>query len=401
MDLGFKVGKMERVCMGLDFIMGSSGKGCSSALISEQLVSCVAVCNRRSVSVITNQDGNRTTPSIVAFTDEERLIGGEAKNQVGIHSSNTVFDAKRLIGRKFSDESVQSHIKRWPFKVVFDGQHDKPMIVVEHGGVENKYGGEKISSMVLSKMKEIAYLGHTVKDSVVTVPAYFDDTQRRATEDAGSIAGLRVLRILNEPTAAALANGLDVRSRGRNGKTKALIFDLGGGTLDVSLVEIEEDGTLEVMSTAGDGHLGGNDFDDRMVDHFAQEFERKFNLDMKGNPKSLRRLRSTCERAKKTLSFLPRSTIDIDSLYNGIDFHAAITTARFEEMNSDLFSKCLESVEKCLHHANIDTKNVDDVVLVGGSTRIPKIRQLVGDFFHGKQINISINPDEAVAIGAA
>ncbi|XP_009789460.1 heat shock 70 kDa protein [Nicotiana sylvestris] len=362
--------------------------------------SCVGVWQNDRVEIIPNDQGNRTTPSYVAFTDTERLIGDAAKNQVAMNPQNTVFDAKRLIGRRFSDPTVQSDMKHWPFKVV-SGPGDKPMIVVQYKGEEKQFAPEEISSMVLTKMKEVAeaFLGQTVKNAVVTVPAYFNDSQRQATKDAGAISGLNVMRIINEPTAAAIAYGLDKKAS-RSGEKNVLIFDLGGGTFDVSLLTIEE-GIFEVKATAGDTHLGGEDFDNRLVNHFVQDFKRKHKKDISGNARALRRLRTACERAKRTLSSTAQTTIEIDSLYEGIDFYATITRARFEEMNMDLFRKCMEPVEKCLRDAKIDKSHVHDVVLVGGSTRIPKVQQLLQDFFNGKELCKSINPDEAVAYGAA
>lgn len=352
------------------------------------------------VEIIPNDQGNRTTPSYVAFTDTERLIGDAAKNQVALNPQNTVFDAKRLIGRKFSDPSVQSDLVHWPFKVV-SGPGDKPMIVVSYKNEEKMFSPEEISSMVLVKMKEVAeaFLGHTIKNAVVTVPAYFNDSQRQATKDAGAISGLNVLRIINEPTAAAIAYGLDKKGT-KAGEKNVLIFDLGGGTFDVSLLTIEE-GVFEVKATAGDTHLGGEDFDNRLVNHFVAEFKRKHKKDISGNARALRRLRTACERAKRTLSSTAQTTIEIDSLHEGIDFYATISRARFEEMNMDLFRKCMDPVEKVLKDAKIDKSSVHDVVLVGGSTRIPKIQQLLQDFFNGKELCKSINPDEAVAYGAA
>lgn len=354
------------------------------------------------VEVIPNEQGNRTTPSYVAFTDTERLIGDAAKNQVAMNPVNTVFDAKRLIGRKFNDPAIQHDVSHWPFKVVA-GSGDKPMIQVDYKGETKTFSPEEISSMVLTKMKEIAqaYVGadKEVKKAVVTVPAYFNDSQRQATKDAGVIAGLEVMRIINEPTAAAIAYGLDKKGS-TSGEQNVLIFDLGGGTFDVSLLTIEE-GIFEVKSTAGDTHLGGEDFDNRLVNHFVQEFKRKFKKDITGNPRALRRLRTSCERAKRTLSSATQASIEIDSLYEGIDFYSSITRARFEELNMDLFRKCMEPVEKVLRDAKMDKGHVHEVVLVGGSTRIPKVQQLLQDFFNGKELCKSINPDEAVAYGAA
>ncbi|KAG1364388.1 heat shock 70 kDa protein [Cocos nucifera] len=362
--------------------------------------SCVGVWLNDRVEIIANDQGNRTTPSYVAFTDTERLVGDAAKNQVAMNPHNTVFDAKRLIGRRFSDPSVQSDMKLWPFRVV-PGPGDKPLIVVTYKGEEKRFTPEEISSMVLSKMREIAetFLGHSVKDAVITVPAYFNDSQRQATKDAGAIAGLNVIRMINEPTAAAIAYGLDKKAA-RTGERNVLIFDLGGGTFDVSLLTIEE-GIFEVKATAGDTHLGGEDFDNRLVNHFVAEFKRKHKKDISGNARALRRLRTACERAKRTLSSTTQTTIEIDSLYEGIDFYATITRARFEELNMDLFRRCMEPVEKVLRDAKIDKGQVHEVVLVGGSTRIPKVQQLLQDFFNGKELCKSINPDEAVAYGAA
>ena len=288
----------------------------------------------------------------------------------------------------------------WSFQVIA-GPSDKPMIVVNYKGEEKQFSAEEISSMILIKMKEVAeaYLGTTVKNAVVTVPAYFNDSQRQATKDAGVISGLNVMRIINEPTAAAIAYGLDKKSSS-SGEKNVLIFDLGGGTFDVSLLTIEE-GIFEVKATAGDTHLGGEDFDNRLVNHFVQEFKRKNKKDISGNPRALRRLRTACERAKRTLSSSAQTTLEIDSLFEGIDFYSTITRARFEELNMDLFRKCMEPVEKCLRDAKMDKNSVDDVVLVGGSTRIPKVQQLLQDFLNGKELCKSINPDEAVAYGAA
>jgi len=360
--------------------------------------SCVGVWQHGKVEIIANESGNRTTPSYVAFTDTERLIGDAAKNQVALNPKNTIFDAKRLIGRKFNDETVQADMKHWPFEVVRDG--DKPMFEVEFKGEIKRFSPEEISSMVLTKMRETAesYLGETIKDAVVTVPAYFNDSQRQATKDAGVIAGLNVLRIINEPTAAALAYGLD---KNLKGERHVLIFDLGGGTFDVSILTIDEGSLFEVKSTAGDTHLGGEDFDNRMVTHFAQEFKRKYKKDLSSNARALRRLRTACERAKRTLSSSSEASIEIDALHEGIDFYTKISRARFEELCMDLFRGTLEPVEKALRDAKMDKSQIHDVVLVGGSTRIPKVQKMLQDFFHGKELNKSINPDEAVAYGAA
>merc|ERR1712115_268008 len=360
--------------------------------------SCVGTFQHGKVEIIANDQGNRTTPSYVAFTDTERLIGDAAKNQVAINPTNTIFDAKRLIGRKFADSSVQSDRKHWPFQVV--DCNSLPKLQVEYQNEEKTFTPEEIRSMVLVKMKETAeaYLGSSVTEAVITVPAYFNDSQRQATKDAGVIAGLNVLRIINEPTAAAIAYGLDQKKG--SGESNVLIFDLGGGTFDVSILSID-DGIFEVKSTAGDTHLGGEDFDNRMVDHFVNEFKRKHKKDLSGNKRALRRLRTACERAKRTLSASAQSNIEIDSLFEGIDFYTSITRARFEELCSDLFKNTLEPVEKALRDAKLDKASIDDIVLVGGSTRIPKIQKLLQDFFNGKELNKSINPDEAVAYGAA
>jgi len=361
--------------------------------------SCVGVFQHGKVEIIANDQGNRTTPSYVAFTDTERLIGDAAKNQVAMNPNNTIFDAKRLIGRKFNDSTVAADMKHWPFKVVNSG--GKPKLEVEYKNEEKQFTPEEISAMVLVKMKETAeaYLGHPVKDAVVTVPAYFNDSQRQATKDAGVIAGLNITRIINEPTAAAIAYGLDKKS-GSNKEKNILIFDLGGGTFDVSILSIDE-GIFEVKATAGDTHLGGEDFDNRMVDHFIQEFKRKHKKDISGNKRALRRLRTACERAKRTLSSAAQANIEIDSLFEGIDFYTSITRARFEELCSDLFTGTLEPVEKALRDSKLDKSSIDEIVLVGGSTRIPKVQKLLQDFFNGKELNKSINPDEAVAYGAA
>ncbi|XP_047001210.1 heat shock protein 68-like [Schistocerca americana] len=360
--------------------------------------SCVGVWQHGKVEIIANDQGNRTTPSYVAFGDSERLIGDAAKNQVAMNPQNTVFDAKRLIGRKYDDPKIQGDLKQWPFKVVNDG--GKPKIVVEYKGEVKRFSPEEISSMVLTKMKETAeaYLGGKVTDAVVTVPAYFNDSQRQATKDAGAIAGLNVLRIINEPTAAALAYGLDKNLRGEK---NVLIFDLGGGTFDVSVLTIDEGSLFEVKATAGDTHLGGEDFDSRLVNHFAEEFKRKFRKDLRSNPRALRRLRTAAERAKRTLSSSTEASIEIDALFEGVDFYTKVSRARFEELCSDLFRSTLQPVEKALADAKLDKSAIHDVVMVGGSTRIPKIQSLLQNFFNGKALNLSINPDEAVAYGAA
>jgi len=359
--------------------------------------SCVGVWQHGKVEIIANDQGNRTTPSYVAFTDTERLVGDAAKGQAAMNPENTVFDAKRLIGRKFHDQIVQQDMKHWPFTVKSDGGN--PTIHIQHKNENKQFKPEEISSMVLTKMKETAesYLGGKVSNAVITVPAYFNDSQRQATKDAGIIAGLNVLRVVNEPTVAALAYGLDKKLKGEK---NVLIFDLGGGTFDVSVLTIDEGSMFEVRSTAGDTHLGGEDFDNRLVSHFVQEFKRRHNKDISNNTRAIRRLRTACERAKRTLSSGAEATVDIDSLHEGIDLNTKITRARFEDLCSDLFRSTLEPVDKSLKDAKMDKSQIHDVVLVGGSTRIPKIQKLLKEYFSGKELNLSINPDEAVAYGA-
>jgi len=358
--------------------------------------SCVGWWKDNRCEIIANDQGNRTTPSYVAFTESERLIGDGAKNQASMNPENTVYDAKRLIGRKFDDPVIQNEISNFPFDVVSD--NNKPKIKVNYKGEEKTYHPEEISSMVLTKMKEIAesYIGNEVVDAVITVPAYFNDSQRQATKDAGQIAGLNVLRVINEPTAAAIAYGLDKKGDEIN----VLIFDLGGGTFDVSLLSIE-DGIFEVKATAGDTHLGGEDFDNLLVHHFKNEFKRKNNIDMSENKKSMRRLKTASERAKRTLSSGSTATIELDSLYDGIDFFTSITRAKFESICMNLFQKCIDPVQRVLTDSKMSKSQIDEIVLVGGSTRIPKVQQLISDFFNGKELCQSINPDEAVAYGAS
>ena len=360
--------------------------------------SCVGVWMNDKVEIVTNDQGLNTTPSYVAFTEDERLIGDSAKNQTARNPLNTVFDAKRLIGRKFQEQSVQNDIKLWPFKVE-SGADDKPIIVVQYKGETKKFQAEQISSMVLVKMKEIAeaYLGKTVKSAVVTVPAYFNDSQRQATKDAGTISGLNVLRIINEPTAAAIAYGLD---RQQEQERNILIFDLGGGTFDVSLLAIEE-GIFEVKSTNGHTHLGGEDFDNKLVDFCMNDFKKKTGIDINGNARALRRLRTQCEKAKRILSSAHQAPIECETLADGEDYNTNISRAKFEELCMDLFRKCMPPVENVLKDAGVGKGQVHEIVLVGGSTRIPKIQSMLSDFFNGKTLNKSINPDEAVAYGAA
>lgn len=360
--------------------------------------SCVGVWQHGRVEIVANDQGNRTTPSYVAFTDTERLIGDAAKNQCAMNPENTVFDAKRLIGRQFSDSTVQRDIKDWPFKVV--DKSGKPMIQVQYMGTTKTFNPEEISAAVLIKMKETAEasLGKTVKKAVITVPAYFNDAQRNSTRDAGTIAGLEVLRIINEPTAASLAYGLDKIKEDR--EQNVLIFDTGGGTHDVSILTIDG-GVFEVKATGGDTHLGGEDFDSRLVNHFTDEFRRKYQKDLSGNHRALRRLRTACERAKRALSTAAQTSIEVDSLYEGIDFYTSLTRARFEELCADLFRKCIAPVEQLLVDSKLGKDQIHEIVLVGGSTRIPKIQELLSNFFGGKELNRSINVDEAVAYGAA
>ena len=359
--------------------------------------SCVGVFQNGRAEIIANDQGNRTTPSYVAFTDEERMIGDGAKNQASMNPKNTVHDAKRLLGRKFSDQHVQNDIKLWTFDVKDDG-NDKPKIEVDYKGENKSFFAEEISAMVLTKMKEVAetYVSENIKDVVITVPAYFGDAQRQATKDAGVIAGLNVLRIINEPTAAAIAYGMDNKS---SKEKHVLIFDCGGGTHDVTLLSIE-DGIFEVKATAGDSHLGGEDFDNRLLNHFVQEFKRKHKKDISDNARAIRRLRTSCERAKRNLSSSSQSTLEIDSLYDGIDFMSSITRARFEELCNDIFKKTMEPVEKVLLDGKLSKSEVDEIILVGGSTRIPKIQKMLSEFFNGKELCKSLNPDEAVAVGA-
>ncbi|USW54095.1 Putative Heat shock protein 70 family [Septoria linicola] len=361
--------------------------------------SCVANYEGAGVEIIANEQGSFTTPSFVSFTAEERLIGEAAKNQAAMNPENTVFDVKRLIGRRFDDPTVKKDIESWPFKVVEEGEN-QPKVQVEYLGETKTFSPQEISAMVLVKMKEVAEtkLGKKVEKAVITVPAYFNDNQRQATKDAGSIAGLNVLRIINEPTAAAIAYGLGA---GKSDKERnVLIYDLGGGTFDVSLLNIQG-GVFTVRATAGDTHLGGQDFDTNLLEHFKKEFQRKTKKDISSDPRALRRLRTACERAKRTLSNGTQTTIEIDSLFDGEDFNANITRARFEDINSKAFNGTIQPVEQVLKDAQIEKSKVDEIVLVGGSTRIPRIQKLLSDFFNGKKLEKSINPDEAVAYGAA
>ena len=359
--------------------------------------SCVGVWQNDRVEIIANDQGNRTTPSYVSFTSDERLVGDAAKQLAATNPKNTVFDAKRLIGRRFTDSTVQSDMKHWPFRVLdVDG---KPKIEVEFKGETKQFLPEEISAMVLTKMKQTAeaYLGQTVKSAVITVPAYFNDAQRQATKDAGTIAGLNVLRIINEPTAAAVAYGLDkLKDKAHN----ILVFDCGGGTHDLSILAMDE-GVFEVKATAGDTHLGGEDFDNILVEFCASEFQRKTKLDIRDNARALRRLRTACERAKRTLSSATQTNIEVDSLFEGADLNVTITRAKFEQLCDSLFRRTVAPLDGLLRDAKMSKADIDEIVMVGGSTRVPRIRQLVSDYFGGKKLNDSVNPDEAVAYGAA
>ena len=359
--------------------------------------SCVGIYKNSKVEIIANEQGNRTTPSYVAFTDTERLIGDSAKNQVNNNPTNTICDAKRFIGKKFNDQTVQNDMKLLQFSL--QNKDGNPVFDVEYKGENKQFRPDEISAMILGKMKKTAedYLGSEVKNAVITVPAYFNDAQRNATKDAGKIAGLNVLRIINEPTAAALSYGLDKKD---SDDLNILIFDLGGGTFDVSILNID-DGMFEVKATAGDTHLGGEDFDNILLKHFIQEFKRKHKHDISENKRSVRRLKTACERLKRTLSSVTNATLELDSLYEGIDFNSSLTRARFENMCDSYFRNCLETVNKVLVDAKMDKSEIQEIVLVGGSTRIPKIQDMLSKHFNGKELCKSINPDEAVAYGAA
>jgi heat shock protein 1/8 len=360
--------------------------------------SCVGVWQNDRVEIIASDSGARTVPSMVTFTDTERLIGDASKSAASAFPRSTVFDAKRMIGRAFSDPVLQADLKHFPYDVVAD-EKGRPQIVVDTKDGQKKFYPEEVSAMVLQKMKTVAeaYLGTPVRDAVVTVPAYFNDAQRQATKDAGTIAGLNVIRIINEPTAAAIAYGLDKKS---GGEKNVLIFDCGGGTHDVSLLTID-DGVFEVRATAGDAHLGGEDFDNLVVDWAAEEFRKKTRVDIKDNARALRRLRTACERAKRSLSSSTQAMIEVDSLADGNDLSLTITRAKFESLCDHLFRKAMAPVEQVLRDSKIGKDAIHDIVLVGGSTRIPKLQQLLREFFNGKELCQSINPDEAVAYGAA
>ncbi|KEF54489.1 glucose-regulated protein [Exophiala aquamarina CBS 119918] len=359
--------------------------------------SCVGVMQNGKVEIIVNDQGNRITPSYVAFTDEERLVGDAAKNQYAANPTRTIFDIKRLIGRKFADKDVQRDAKHFPFKVV--NKEDKPVVNVEVNGKPRTFSPEEISAMVLGKMKEVAeaYLGKKVTHAVVTVPAYFNDAQRQATKDAGIIAGLNVLRVVNEPTAAAIAYGLDQKGKK---ESQIIVYDLGGGTFDVSLLSID-DGVFEVLATAGDTHLGGEDFDQRVIDYFVKLYNKKNDVDIRKDLKTMGKLKREVERAKRTLSSQMSTRIEIEAFHQGNDFSETLTRAKFEELNMDLFKKTLKPVEQVLKDAKVKKSEIDDIVLIGGSTRIPKVVSLIEEYFGGKQASKGINPDEAVAYGAA
>jgi chaperone protein DnaK len=359
--------------------------------------SCVGIMKDGRVEIIPNDQGNRITPSYVAFTEDgERLIGDSAKNQLTSNPKNTIFDAKRLIGREWNEPSVQSDRKFFPFEIL--NKKSKPMIKVETSSGAKELSAEEVSAMVLSKMKAIAedYLGHNVTRAVVTVPAYFNDAQRAATKDAGTIAGLEVIRIINEPTAAAIAYGMDKKE----GEKNVLVFDLGGGTFDVSLLTIDN-GVFEVVATNGDTHLGGEDFDMRVMEYFIKVFKKKSGHDIRKDDRAIQKLRREVEKAKRALSSSHQTKLEIESLYDGQDFSETLTRAKFEELNMDLFRSTLKPVKKVLEDADMSKKDIDEIVLVGGSTRIPKVSQLVKEFFNGKEPSRGVNPDEAVAYGAA
>merc|ERR1719492_403080 len=358
--------------------------------------SCVGVYQNNQVTIITNDQGNRITPSYVAFTETERLVGDAAKNQAAVNPENTIFDAKRMIGRKATDKEVKKDMKLWPFKVV--DQKGKPHVQVNYKGEVRKFAPEEISAFVLQSMKTTAeaWLGETVTHAVVTVPAYFNDSQRQATKDAGTISGMTILRIINEPTAAAIAYGLDKQNR----ETNIIVYDLGGGTFDVSMLTLDE-GVFEVLATHGDTHLGGQDFDQRIINYMMKTFKKKHKIDITNNLRAIAKLRREAENAKRALSSQHQVRIDIENFADGIDLTETLTRARFEELNNDLFRKTLKPVQTVLKDGGLKKSEVDEVVLVGGSTRIPKIQKLVKDFFGGKDPNRGINPDEAVAYGAA
>ena len=358
--------------------------------------SCVGIFRNGSVEIIPNELGNRITPSVVAFTDDDRLVGEAAKNQAALNPKRTIYSVKRLIGRKYNDKEVQMDKKLLPYDII--DKDGKPYIQVETKGQKKLYSPEEISAMILTKMKTVAenFLGTKVKNAVITVPAYFNDSQRQSTKDAGTIAGLNVLRIINEPTAAAIAYGLDKKDKERN----ILVFDLGGGTFDVSLLTIDS-GVFEVISTNGDTHLGGEDFDHRVLDYLLKKIKKQHGKDLKGDKTVIQKLKTEIEKAKRHLSSSLQATIEIDELEPGFDFKDTLSRAKFEELNMDLFKKTMAPVEKVMEDSGFKKSEISEVVLVGGSTRIPKVQTLIKDYFNGKEPNKGINPDEAVAYGAA
>ena len=363
--------------------------------------SCAAIWRNNSAEIIPNHEtGDRVTPSVVSFSDKERLIGQAAKNQITKNYSNTIYDSKRLIGRKFDDESVQKDMKLWPFKVEKDPNSNRPLIVVNYKKQIEKYPPEVISSMILTKIKNISeeFLGKEIKKAIITVPAYFNESQREATRDAGKIAGLDVLKIINEPTAAALAYGVNDDKKKK--KKNLFIFDLGGGTFDVSILTVE-DSKYEVKATNGDTHLGGEDFDNLLIKLCIEEFKNNTGIDINSNQKALRRLKIYCEKVKRDLSSSSQVDIDIDALADGEDFTTTITRANFEHICQDMFNKCIPPMEEALKDAQMKKDDIDDVILIGGSSRIPKIQEIVKMFFNRKELCKSIHPDEAVALGAA
>ena len=397
----FKIGVLVLLCL---FAIGAraqddedeEGVGTVIGIDLGTTYSCVGVYKDGRVQIIANDQGNRITPSYVAFTDDERLIGDAAKNQASLNPENTVFDVKRLIGRSFTDKEVQKDKSLLPFNVV--NKKSKPHIEVEVKGEKKTFSSEEISAMILMKMKETAeaYLGKEVQNAVVTVPAYFNDAQRQATKDAGTIAGLNVMRIINEPTAAAIAYGLDKKAKEKN----IIVYDLGGGTFDVSILTIDE-GVFEVLATNGDTHLGGEDFDQRVMEHFIKLIKKKSSVDISKDKRAMAKLRREVEKAKRSLSSVHQVKVEIESLVDGEDFSETLTRARFEELNNDLFKKTLKPVNQVLKDSGLKKSEIHEIVLVGGSTRIPKVQQLIKDFFNGKEPNRGINPDEAVAFGAA
>ena len=361
--------------------------------------SCVGVWNNNKVEIIPNEMGTNTTPSVVSFDGNERLIGQAGKEKITKNSKNTVYDVKRLIGRRFTDKIVQENMKRWPFKVEKDDKTDRPLIVVDYLGQKKKFLPEEISAMILGKMKKIAedYVGGEVKNAIITVPAYFNDSQRQSTRDAGRIAGLNVMRIINEPTAAAIAYGLDNRSKEER---IVLVFDLGKETLDVSILSINED-TFEVKSSSGNTHLGGEDFDNQIMELCIQKFKEETGTDITGNQKALRKLKFYCESAKRNLSSADETHIEIDNLAEEEDLDIIITRVDFEEHCNELFERCFDSIKQAMEEASLSKKDIDDIVLVGGSSRIPKIQEMIKNYFNGKELCKNINADEAVAYGAA